>query len=339
MSRCGLIGVVFAMTLSGGGCGGSSDSDSTATSPSTESAITETSSGTAQVADRGQTAAARTVPTVAPARASETTATPAANSTTPPPPPTIATAPTTTLPYDTSRYYEVDYEGRTYLCESSFSIDECAIYFGGAAPVIISADLYCDPIARRCAEYDPSQFEEIWYAGDNYLCDMNTFGAGYDCVRYSGGPSPSFFTVDLYCSGFTGPSECSPLWYPDELSRYTMVTIDGNDYLCDEALTGRYGDQDCFRYSGGNPSVQASGFPDLYCSDDLGRLSCDTSYYPSEWDGYELVRIDSWDYVCRSGFGGQECYRWYGTGSPSDAVLGLPDYYCNFRGCSPDGYP
>jgi hypothetical protein len=246
---------------------------------------------------------------------------------------------TTTLPYDPSRYYEVDYGGRTYLCQSGFSIDECGLYVGGAAPVIISPDLYCDPLTRKCAEYDPSRYEEIGFGGGNYLCDLNTFGGGYDCVRYSGGSIPSFLAIDLYCSGFTGPNECSPLWYPDELDRYDVVTIDGRNHICADAFTGHYGDQDCFRYDGGDPTFEASGFPDLFCSEVGGGLSCDASFYPSEWEDFELVRIDSLEYVCTSGFGGQECYRWYGTGRPSDVTFGLPDYYCNSRGCAPDGYP
>lgn len=323
-----MVGVAVACAIATGACRGSNGADVTSSpAPSIPATATQASEAVSAAGSGTQPAQTSSPPRLA---ASEDT------SSSNPVPPSVAGG---AVPYNTSLYYEVGFAGRSYLCQRGRSIDTCAIYLGGVAPAIGSPDLFCDPIASRCSEYDPSRYEEVSYAGANYLCSRNPIIGGYDCVTYSGGPAPSFVIVDVYCSGLVGPSECSPLWYPDELGDYDLVTIDARDYLCRQAFTGRPGDLDCYSYGGGDPSLQTSGFADLYCSYGSGGFGCDPGYYPSEWEGFELLQIDFADYVCTSSFEGQECFRWYGTGSPAEATFGPPDYYCNTRGCSPDGYP
>jgi hypothetical protein len=129
------------------------------------------------------------------------------------------------------------------------------------------------------------------------------------------------------------------LWFPDDLVQYDFVTYNGSDYLCEPALIGsNFGDLDCHRYDGGDPAL-ATGVIDLKCSQAAGGVNCDTEYYPSEWEGLSLVTIDLRQYICEDTVLGQECHLWLGFGSPRDATLGLPDYYCNALGCSPNGYP
>lgn len=189
----------------------------------------------------------------------------------------------------------------------------------------------------------PTNTFEVRYAGSTYLCRPEnnlSYSNNSDCVRYSGGAAPSFYSPDIYCSGPKYSPECSELWYPDELDDYEIINMGGRMYLCKNAvLGGGIGDKDCAPYSGGDPD-RVSFFSALKCSPDVGGLRCDEEYYPSEMEGLSVVRIDYKDYVCKDTYQGDACYRWYGTGSPKSATYGLPDLYCNRSGvCAEDGYP
>jgi len=160
----------------------------------------------------------------------------------------------------------------------------------------------------------------------------------YDCVVYGGAQMPSFgLRPDLYCSGSDSTPDCSDLWYPIDLADYELRQISGRDHLCEDGWS--YGDVDCYRYDGGDPAFAVGSFPDLECSEIGGQLECATDAYPSEFEDLATVRIDGSEYICEDTYQGQECFRWYGTGSPSNATIGPPDFYCNTYGCDRYGYP
>ena len=174
----------------------------------------------------------------------------------------------------------------------------------------------------------------------NYFCKDRILGFNqYDCYEGFGGNPPTFTGIypDLYCSGYQA-SDCSKDWYPDDLADYDFLTYYGSTYICEDAWGGSYGDLDCGRYDGGNPANVWTN--DLKCSPaGYSGYDCDRDFYPSEWDGYELVNIGGGTYVCEDTWQGSACYSYY-SGSPSSATFGLPDYYCNSWGdCSRDDYP
>lgn len=242
----------------------------------------------------------------------------------------------TTLPYGVERAV---IGGQAYACSTqSFGAHPCVKWSSGPAPrSFFSPDLWCD--GSTCTEYDPDEYFEITYDFDNYLCESGgVLRSGTDCVRYAGGPAPSFLHADLYCSGSSLGRECSDLWYPDELDDYELVEIGGRLHLCDDALLGgSFDDMDCAPYNGGDPD-RVSFTLGLKCSRDLGSLRCERDFYPSELDGLEVVTISGGTYVCEDTYQGSECFRWW-SGSPRDATYGRPDYYCNRDGCAQGGYP
>jgi hypothetical protein len=142
-----------------------------------------------------------------------------------------------------------------------------------------------------------------------------------------------------YCSGTAASPSCSTLWYPSDLDRYDLTAINGQDYICEPAFGAGFGDLDCYRYDGGDPMFAVGGLPDQYCSQSGSGVSCDRDDHPSVWEGFYVVTIDFSEYICESTWQGEECYRRYGDESPSDVAWGLPDYYCNDRGCDTNGYP
>jgi len=250
---------------------------------------------------------------------------------------------TTRSPYNTSVYFELTYDYKNYLCqEKRFTRNtfECVRYFGGGAPGFYDIDLYCTGSKSRldCSTYDPDEYFEIRYDGTTYLCNSLLLGK-YECARYSSGSLPSFYSPDLYCSGSESYPECSKYWFPSDLEMWgrEIRNISGTTYLCDQAM-GSYRDWDCNRYSGGDPSFISFSWPDLKCTEEYGSLSCNRDYYPSEMEGLSIVRIDFSKYICKSTFQGDECFRCWSDCSPDDVGY-WPDYYCNYRGCSPDGYP
>ena len=236
-------------------------------------------------------------------------------------------------------YDIVTVSNQNYVCSNSFSTyDDCYEYRGGN-PANVSTfgtpDLWCG--TNSCYEYDPSEWSVVV---GNYFCKDRILGFNqYDCYEGFGGNPPTFTGVypDLYCSGFQA-SDCSKDWYPDDLADYDFLTYYGSTYICEDAWGGSYGDLDCGRYDGGNPANVWTN--DLKCSPaGYSGYDCDRDFYPSEWDGYELVNIGGGTYVCEDTWQGSACYSYY-SGSPSSATFGLPDYYCNSWGdCSRDDYP
>ncbi len=235
-------------------------------------------------------------------------------------------------------YEFVEFSYSTYLCTNTYqTYSECYEYFGGNPSNVATfgtPDIWCD--YSYCYEYDPNEWLVNSYG---LFCQETYFGyQQYDCYTGSGGNPPSYASIypDYYCSGYEA-SDCSTDWYPDELDDYVFITHYGSSYLCKNAWGGNYGDLDCGRYTGGNPSSVYTG--SLKCSPSgYSGYECSEDYYPSAWDGYELATIGYGQYVCEDTWQGQECYRYYG-GDPASSTWGMPDYYCNYYGCSEDDYP
>lgn len=246
--------------------------------------------------------------------------------------------------YDTYRYVEVRHNGVNYLCETTWSTGygeyECVRYYGGTVSEIYSPDLYCTGSASypTCTDYDPSIYFEVRDGGSNYICkSRNRFsplGHQYDCVRYVGGAAPLMWNPVLFCSGPRTIPSCSSNWYPDELERHDIYTISGVNYICRSATFGSWGDSDCYRYRGGDPSMSIGGLVDLYCSESGYSMSCSADDYPSVWEDYSVFRIGMRDYICdESAWGDAPCVR-YSGGSPSKYSFWNPDYYCTrFGSC------
>lgn len=173
--------------------------------------------------------------------------------------------------------------------------------------------------------------------GRSHICEDSWSGwAKYDCVRYYNQNYVSFISPDYYCSGSQAIPTCSTFWYPSDLATYelpTSVFLDGwtsiGPFLCKRATFGGYSfnDYDCIRYSGGNPALQ-SFFNAYKCTRETS-FECRTDFYPSEMEGIE-IRMIGWNkYACERTFWGYECFRYWGFGSPRDAIGFFPDYYCN----------
>lgn len=171
----------------------------------------------------------------------------------------------------------------------------------------------------------------------SHICRDATLGWNkYDCVRYYNQTFVLFISPDYYCSGSKASPLCSTFWYPSDLETFEIPTsITLNDrtsigpFLCKRATFTGYGisDYDCSRYSGGNP-LYVSFFSAYKCTRKIS-FECRTDYYPSEIEGLE-IRTIGWDrYVCERSFWGYECFRYWGLGSPRDAIGFFPDYYCN----------
>jgi hypothetical protein len=186
----------------------------------------------------------------------------------------------------------------------------------------------------------PSDSFQVSFQGSTYLCRPHYSDSDNDCARYYGGPAPFIAGMpELYCSYSSAP-QCSKLWYPAALKRVDMTTISGRTYVCKPALLGGgLGDKECAPYSGGNPS-SVSYFNALKCSPKVGGLQCDDRYYPSEMEGLSETRIGYRDYLCKTSYAGQQCWKWSGYGSPRSGTYGRPDLYCNRSGtCGVDTYP
>jgi hypothetical protein len=247
--------------------------------------------------------------------------------------------------YDPRRYFAVTFDNTDYICDatSSFGPHGCVRWISGSAPpiAISFADLYCTGSGpgNSCDVYHPDDYFEMDFGGTSALCDQRYGTTRFECQRFDGRIIPTFGLQPFaYCSGTAASPSCSTLWYPSDLDRYDLTAIGGQDYICEPAFGASFGDLDCYRYDGGDPMFAVGGLPDQYCSPSGGGYSCDPSDYPSVWDGLSVVTIEYADYICKSTFQGQECYRWYG-GSPASMSMFFPDYYCNTRGCDSSGYP
>ncbi len=261
--------------------------------------------------------------------------------------------------YDPDELFEMTYESFDYLCtvlDVSISRYPCVLYSGGPSPDIVSVitapDLYCSGTAtfRDCSGlWFPSDLDEYdlrTVDGHDVICtSAGTFSSPGDqaCYLYAGG-NPSTATTglaDYMCSSSrVGISDCATDYYPSEMADYKQYKVNGGDVICTDArVSGSFGDLDCYRYSGGNPSDAVSGTPDYKCTPSGLSVDCASDYYPSEMEGLTIVSIRGADYICQDSFEGQECFVWFGQGSPTDAIGFRPDYYCNLSGCSPDDYP
>lgn len=212
--------------------------------------------------------------------------------------PAVSRAPSTTvlrpvastLPYDTSRFFELNFEGSRYLCRNApagFGKFDCVPYLGGRAPLITTPALYCSGSRSfpdcSTAWYpdDLDDYEHVSYQGREMLC-RRAFGVGssfgdLDCVAYNGGdPSAvSFFSNALKCTPSTLSVTCDATFYPSEMKGLTFATIDGNRYVCKDSFEG----SECYRYFSGSPKTVAFGQPDYFCN----SLGCDPYDYPSRF--------------------------------------------------------
>lgn len=230
----------------------------------------------------------------------------------------------------------VTFEGRDYACQKYET--SCVLYTGGPPPLsFYTPDLWCDGL--ECSHYDPDVWTKITFEFSDYLCTERTFQFDeFDCYKTIGDTQPTLLvSPDLFCSGFEYAMTCDKRWYPDELQSFEFISISGIDYLCTPSYLGSYGDYDCGAYQSGDPNLVWTG--QLKCTDRGYSFDCDSGYYPSELDGLTVTYISGSQYLCRSTWGGSECFLYLG-GSPSMAVIGLPDLYCNTQGlCDTWGYP
>ena len=200
------------------GCGDSSSSAEPGTSEvlGTTVVIAETTPLTSVPATTSTTS----VPVIPIAAAEETV-----SSTTVTPVATITPEGAFSFPADESGdYFEVEFEYDGYLCRDTWEWEqyECVGYTGGPVPSFLFPDLYCSGSRDRpdCSEYwYPNEFDDYdlrVIGGFDYLCQRANLGGwdDYDCVRYTGGDPPSFYSPDLYCSDAYGSLECDPGYYP-----------------------------------------------------------------------------------------------------------------------------
>ncbi len=127
---------------------------------------------------------------------------------------------------------------------------------------------------------------------------------------------------------------------------YFEVTFDFVDYICEDRSFWEDNQYDCVRYYGGLAPIIFS--PDLYCSGPDYGLSCSTTWYPDELDGYEFINFGGREYVCRDAYawtasrGDKDCFRYRG-GDPFHSISGIVDLYCSGSGsyltCDTDDYP
>ena len=195
--------------------------------------------------------------------------------------------------------------------------------------------------------YNPNHYFEITFDFNDYICeDRFSWGDQYDCVRYFGGRAPLILSPELYCSGPDYNLTCSANWYPNEMDAFEFVTVNYQDYACQDSWVGGWDGKDCYRYNGGDPSMAVMGWVGLYCSGSGYSMRCDGRWYPGELDKYEFFTIGYQDYICKDAWSGhwgdKDCYL-YESGDPSMAVMGWVDLYCSGSGysmtCNPDEYP
>lgn len=185
----------------------------------------------------------------------------------------------------------------------------------------------------------PFGWTKLTYQGRSYYCDTDSLSDHGDCEVDRGSRPFSINSPTLFCSDISSFSpECDEQWYPDVLASAKFVTHLGVSYVC-RAPLGEFNNFECFQYRGGDPSRYSPMFPDLYCSGST-MMECNEDYFPSDLEDVEIVTIDGGRYVCEGGYGGNECFKWSGVGSPKDATRGYPDYFCNYNGeCAEDDYP
>jgi hypothetical protein len=221
-------------------------------------------------------------------------------------------------------------DGVAYTCGSASFRGEWECTSG-------SATVYCSGVG------EPSECSQLWYPdelsayylvdfqGGSHLCDRISAA----CMRYDGGPIPSFAYPDAWCDS----AVCS---YYDP-AEWFEVRIDFTTHLCTSPMLAGYQQYDCYRSIDGRPpSVLLE--PDAYCSGPEFNLDCSTDWYPDELDRYELINYGGSSYVCEPAFGGSygdyDCGR-YNGGDPAFVYwkdLKCTNYATGFE-CSDDYYP
>ncbi len=167
--------------------------------------------------------------------------------------------------------------------------------------------------------------------GKQFICQQRSVSFDdFDCIDFYGQMAVSFFNPTLFCSGSQSRLTCSELWYPNDLSRYEIWTINSGTHICRTAILNgsSFGDYDCARYRGGDP-LRVSFVSALKCSQGTFGTDCRSDYYPSEVEGLEIRSIEGVKVVCKRSFSGYDCYRWSGYGSPKSAIGYSPDYECD----------
>lgn len=110
--------------------------------------------------------------------------------------------------YDPDEYFEVTYGFDNYICEDTLGYEQydCVHYYGGPAPYIGTADLYCSGprYSLDCSpdwypdELDNYEYVTIDFA--SYACEYQWISNEFNCVRYFGGrPPTSYFFPDYIC--------------------------------------------------------------------------------------------------------------------------------------------
>ena len=184
-----------------------------------------------------------------------------------PPTTTSTTPPTTTARTVPSNAEVVWVGGSEYWCEAGGWSNRCvaATYYAPQQVDFFSPDLWCE--FSTCTFYNPDSYFEINFNGSNYICEAISYPYGYqnhyDCMRYLGG-RVSWINPTLYCNDSWNGIACDSNDYPSVWDDYSLVTISGTRYICND---NAFGDIPCVRYwYGGSPSGYSFWSPDYYCS-------------------------------------------------------------------------
>ena len=170
------------------------------------------------------------------------------------------------------------FQGMDYACEKvGFGDGDCVRTYGSIPSYIGTPDQYCSNVNSTfpdCSElWYPDELEDytfVQYGASDYVCEDSFSGFSFgdaECFRYSGG-DPQDATgsfPDLYCSdSFSAVPTCDEDYFPSELEDIEFVTIDGDDYICENT----FGGLECYEWYGAGSPRDAIGYaPDFYCND------------------------------------------------------------------------
>jgi len=164
------------------------------------------------------------------------------------------------------------------------------------------------------------------FANQNYECKTKT-GYGFKCSTISG-------LQTIYCSEIKNSSNCSEYWYPEELSKYRVLTFKSNVIICEDSNNIDKYDQ-CADYQKGKNPNNIYFFNGQYWCEKNNNNCID--YDPSIW-----TKADSNTFCKQEGWIGYKCYQSY-SNSPPKLTPYKPDSYCNKNfntfNCSEYWYP